>query len=77
MIAFGVRQGGRGTGGGAAAGRHRSAPSGTGRAEPISVGCTTCGRTLTTTLVFHAGRLYCSSGCVSSAEMAVPGLFLG
>ncbi|HLZ94971.1 MAG TPA: hypothetical protein VKT20_06560 [Candidatus Dormibacteraeota bacterium] len=45
--------------------------------EPISVGCTTCGRQPTTTLVFHAGRLYCSTGCVSSAELAVPGLFLG
>jgi hypothetical protein len=72
------RQGGPGIGGGAAAGRHRAisqqAVTSIARA---GLECIQCGRPVTTTMVVQSGRLFCSSDCVSSLDLMVPGQYLG
>jgi len=71
------RQGGPGIGGGLAAGRHRAIPAAAAVLARAALDCISCGRPLTTSLVFESGRLYCSSACAAAPEAVVPGRYLG
>jgi len=42
-----------------------------------ALGCISCGRPVTTTLVVQSGRVYCSWDCAGSLEPIVPGRYLG
>ena len=80
-IAPGVtRQGGLGSGGGAAAGRHPAISTGKRRParslnrEPA---CASCGHPMVTTVAFSFSETYCSWQCATDASAVIPGLYYG
>jgi len=59
------------------AGRHRAFTTAQATVPRAALGCISCGRPVTTTLVVQSGRVYCSWNCAGSLEPIVPGRYLG